>query len=126
MCGCYNKQRVLTNRPTAQPDTTWVSTDGRVKFTVEEKYTSQDEWYIHSSGEIYTDDGVDYVVVIFGPWSEIHVVPIEDSDDNFVNLTNVLEYWVGDFQHPDRFTAKIKETTHFNVGENIEFYRIDE
>lgn len=130
VCGCAydfqeNKHRLLNNRPIAQPNTMWVSTDGRIKFVVEEKYTSQDEWYMCCTGEMLFDDGVDYVEVVFGSGPDIRIVPKENRDENQILSSDYLEYWIGDFEYPDRFTATVKRSTYFNEGDEIEFYRID-
>ena len=30
--------------------------------------------------------------------------------------SDYLEYWIGDFEYPDRFTATVKRSTYFNEG----------
>ena len=131
MCSCAyvfgeNRARLRNNKPCAQPNTSWISADGNLYFTVEKKYTSEGDVYISCPGVIIVDGISDSVNFVFGAGPEIDIFPLEHCVENRITTSKYLEHWIGDFEHPDRFTAKVKTSTYFNEGDKIEFYRIDE
>ena len=50
---------------------------------------------------------------------EVYMVAAEEKRD-------YIEHWTGDFDKEDSFTATVKETTYFEVGQKINFFRVDD
>lgn len=108
--------------PQVQPNTKWVSEDGTIEFTV------SDVEYV-GFGDVtgtLTVDGqtVEFVVdfIVSGP--NMFLCPI-DLVDNPYSIYSEYEEWVCTYR-PKRFVAVVEKTTFFEVGQEIEFYRVDE
>lgn len=115
LSGCIYKS-YYGKRPCDQPNTEWVSEDGTVYFSVNEKGRIED-------GVLLFDDEIKVHVAI-GPATEIDIYYLSDVYENHVSGFP-FEHWVGYFIKDNEFVAVVKETKYFEVGQKIKFHRID-
>lgn len=102
-------------RPCDQPYSQWISEDGQITFSIDENGAG--------TGVILIDNEKINIHIGIGPATEFKIYTLESVKGN-VRTERFFEYWVGDFREYDNFTATVKETTYFNVGDEITFYRI--
>ena len=107
----------LQNRPRNFPNTTWQTADGRLTFTVDEQG--------RASGVIRVQEGegVRSIPVIFddAAHTTIRIAPLEAGE----RVGRYIEIWEGDYDYPDRFTAKPLKTTYFKKGKTLTVRRRD-
>lgn len=110
------------NHPTTQPNTKWISEDGKISFCVDENGKA--------TGKLIIDEKtIDIYVSMGSDDTYIRIVHLESviRHPDYLELTEVpFEFWVGHFYNKDFFTATVKRTTYFNVGDEITFYRVDD
>lgn len=123
LSGCRFYKSYFGNRPCDQKNTKWISEDGRISFWSDET----------GSGVIENGDETIEIHVGIGPATEIDIYPLEnvvpydeEIGTGFKVTGEAIEHWVGDFKYKDHFTATVKRTTYFHVGDQITFYRVDE
>lgn len=102
-------------RPCDQPHTEWVSEDGLMCFATDENGAG--------TGSIEIEKEKINVYIGIGPATDIDIYAENLSD--VYSGTDKLEHWIGTFEKNNEFTAIVKETTYFNVGQKIKFYRVD-
>ena len=105
----------LSNRPRNFPNTTWQTEDGKLTFTVDEQG--------RATGVIRVPegDGTRSIPVIFDDTAHttIRIAPLEAGE----RVGRYIEIWEGDYDYPDRFTAKPLKTTYFKKGKTIRIER---
>ena len=101
--------------PARQPNTKWVSEDGKIVFTVPESGT-------YKPGKIYTDNGIIDVYLRFDTGNE--VILYSEADANGGRYA--YELWQCAYRSKKRFIATVRETTFLEIGQKIEFCRVDE
>ena len=105
----------LSNRPRNFPNTTWQTEDGKLTFTVDEQG--------RATGVIRVPegDGTRSIPVIFDDTAHttIRIAPLEAGE----RVGCYIEIWEGDYDDPDRFTAKPLKTTYFKKGKTIRIER---
>ena len=105
----------LQNRPRNLPNTTWQTEDGKLIFTVDEQG--------RATGVIRVPegDGTRSIPVIFDDTAHttIRIAPLEAGE----RVGRYIEIWEGDYDHPDRFTAKPLKTAYFKKGKTIRIER---
>ena len=105
----------LSNRPRNFPNTTWQTEDGKLTFTVDEQG--------RATGVIRVPegDGTRSIPVIFDDTAHttIRIAPLEAGE----RVGRYIEIWEGDYDDPDRFTAKPLKTTYFKKGKTIRIER---
>ena len=120
-------------KPSGQPDSKWRSEDGSVVFTIG-GYTELETVvvgngrvvpaivYSGEPGTIFTEDGPINIFVHFSAGTSISVTSEVDDSGN----DHCYEVWNCSYKSKKHFIATVQETTFFEVGQKIEFYRIDE
>ena len=105
----------LSNRPRNFPNTTWQTEDGKLTFTVDEQG--------RATGVIRVPegDGTRSVPVIIddNAHTTIRIALCEAGE----RVGPYIEIWEGDYDDPDRFTAKPLKTTYFKKGKTIRIER---
>ncbi len=108
----------LNDYPTDQPGSKWASEDGKISFKIEGVANV-------GYGTMLLEDGSLIDIQFYassGTGKEIFIsIPVDNGE-----AVKDIEIWRGDFKHKDRFTATVKKTTYFEVGQKITFYRVDE
>jgi hypothetical protein len=108
----------LQNRPRNFPNTTWQTEDGKLTFTVDEQG--------RATGVIRVPegDGTRSIPVIFDDTAHttIRIAPLEAGE----RVGRYIEIWEGDYDYPDRFTAKPLKTTYFKKGKTITVRRVND
>ena len=115
LSGCKGFRK---NSPSGQPSTKWISEDGQMFFIVDENGDAFGEMLIDNETiDIYVGMGMDT--------TDIDITHLESKIGNSVTEIS-FEHWIGDFDFNDHFTATVKRTTYFHVGDKITFYRVDD
>ena len=117
LSGCWWYKNYMGKRPCDQPNTKWMSEDGQIYFWVKEKGPG--------TGKMIIGDETIDIHVGIGPALDIDIVHLDSVIGDSVNEVS-FEHWVGDFKYKDHFTATVKRTTFFHVGDKIVFYRVDD
>jgi hypothetical protein len=107
----------LANRPHNFPGSVWKSTNGRLTLTVDE-----DGGITGVIGVLDKDgDVMSSVTVSFDDTAHttIRMAPLEAGE----RVGRYIEIWEGDYDYPDRFTAKPLKTTYFKKGKTIRIER---
>ena len=106
-----------SNRPRNFPNTTWQTEDGKLTFTVDEQG--------RATGVIRVPegDGTRSIPVIFDDTAHttIRIAPLEAGE----RVGPYVEIWEGDYDDPDRFTAKPLKTEYFKKGKTLTVRRMD-
>ena len=109
----------LANRPHNFPGSVWKSTNGRLTLTVDE-----DGGITGVIGVLDKDgDVMSSVSVSFDDTAHttIRIAPLEAGE----RVGPYIEIWEGDYDYPDRFTAKPVKTTYFKKGKTLTVRRKD-
>ena len=115
LSGCHLLYKSWTGkRPCDQPDTSWISEDGSIYFHVGENII----------GTMQVDGENIDVYISMGLGATIRIYPLSSLQGNAVK-GECFEEWIGKFKK-DEFTAKVLESTYFEEGQKIKFYRVDE
>lgn len=102
-------------RPCDNPGTQWVSEDGDISF-----FTSESGDGI---GVLYTGGQSIDIYIVFDIAVRLNVYHPENiSDDAITGFP--FETWEGDYTSDQSFVATVVESTYFDVGDEIEFYRV--
>ena len=114
-----NKHWRMTRCLNSQPNTTWISEDKTIVFSVDPntKITGT----INLDEKCYDFYLVDFMGadIIIYPTSAIEKEgPIDDNEK--------YEYWSCSYKSKKKFVATVKKTTFFEEGQKITFYRVDE
>jgi hypothetical protein len=110
----------LANRPHNFPGSVWKSTNGRLTLTVDE-----DGGITGVIGVLDKDgDVMSSVSVSFDDTAHttIRIAPLEAGE----RVGRYIEIWEGDYDYPDRFTAKPLKTTYFKKGKTITVRRVND
>ena len=111
--GCGYK-RWAGNRPVDQPGTTWISEDLSMHIQIDE----------NQQGKIYIQvDEEEYEFLFTCAAVDIEIYKLEAKDRPGLYAEELPEIWESDFLTDSQFTATVKKTTFFNVGDTITFYR---
>ena len=107
----------LQNRPRNFPNTTWQSEDGKLTFTVDEQG--------RATGVIRVPegDGTRSIPVIFDDTA--HTTIRRALCEAGERGGRYIEIWEGDYDYPDRFTAKPVKTAYFKKGKTLIVRRKD-
>ena len=115
LLGCMYKS-YIGRTPCDQPNTVWVSEDKRITVKIDDQN--------HGTGVLVTEGGeIEFIFISAGP--TIYLYKPEAKDRLGLYPEEQYERWVGSFRYYDRFTATVEETTFFEVGDKITFYRVD-
>jgi hypothetical protein len=108
----------LQNRPRNFPNTTWQTEDGKLTFTVDE------QGRVTGVIRVPEGDGTRSIPVIFDDTAHttIRIAPLEAGE----RVGRYIEIWEGDYDYPDRFTAKPLKTTYFKKGKTITVRRVND
>ena len=118
LSGCQDPIGYLW-RSTSQDHTRWNSDDGTICYSVDDAGRAIGTIVINN--EI-----VDvYLVEDFGRGMYIYPRSFYDSD-KILDPDAQYEYWECSLKSKKHFVATVVETTYFEVGQKIEFYRVDE
>ncbi len=117
LAACQNPL-VYMRKPCNQPNTVWQSEDGRITFTVGNKY----DWSATGSIQLDGENVEFYLTCTTG--SGIVLYPLEKATGIFY-AEDQYEYWVCDYKSKRKFVATVRETTFFQPGEQIVFYRVE-
>ena len=104
-------------RPCDQPNTTWVSDDNQIVFTVGEDGKGVGT-ILHSGEEIE-------ISAIFSVSVEIFVSPPGELSNDRLKREGCCEVWYGYDFTENEFTVIVLETTYFEVDQEIHFRKID-
>ena len=105
-----------------QPNTKWVSEDGTISL-----YVKINDNSIQTTGTICTNGELIDIYMIEGPArsTEMHIYPIDVLKDESISSKDKYEYWTCSYKSDEKFIATVKETTFFNVGDEITFLKTD-
>ena len=118
LSGCHLLYKSWTGkRPCDQPNTSWVSEDGSIYFHVDKEQ--------QATGEMIVNKERIQFVFVNGPGIEMRIYDIKSNEFEIRQAKYQYEHWIGKFKK-DEFTAKVLETTYFEEGQKIKFYRVDE
>ena len=107
-------REITVNRPSDQPFTKWVSEDGLISFETNKNGAGE--------GTFKTPDGTIDIYFATGPANVIYILRMEDGEN-----VEQLEWWHGSFKKKNMFVAKVTEqTTYYELGQKIKFYRVDD
>lgn len=115
--GCFYKNWI-GKRPCDQPGTKWVSEDNRIQFSVDENQLAV--------GIMKIDKNEIEILFTNGPSIEVDIYSRAAIGRLDYYPEEHYEYWIGDFKNKDQFTATVKKTTYFEIGQKITFYRVDD
>lgn len=104
-------------RPCDQPNSKWESEDQSIYFEMDEYGLGTG--YLLSNGE-----KVEFLIQYVH--ARIEIYASEAIDRMGVYSKETYEIWWGSFDQADSFTATVKQTTFFSVGQELKFYRIDD
>lgn len=102
-------------RPCDNPGTQWVSEDGNVSFHISESG--------YGTGVLYTSAQFINIHVSFDMAVGINLYYAEDFHNN-ARTGFPFETWEGDYTSDQSFVATVIKSTYFDVGDEIEFYRV--
>ena len=106
--------------PNVQPNTKWISEDGMIEFTVSDvEYVGFGDMI----GTLTVDDQTVEFVVDFAIDNIMYLHPMSMIENE--NEFSYYERWESSHR-AKRFTVTVLETTFFEVGQEIVFYRVDE
>jgi hypothetical protein len=116
LTGCYKSW--LGKRPCDQPNSKWMSEDQSTYFEMDE--SGNGTGYLLLNGEtvefLFMCD-IATKIMLYAP---------EAIDRLGLYPEETYEIWSGSFDQADSFTATVKQTTFFSVGQELKFYRIDD
>ena len=121
LTGClFSRYRVFHKMPDEQLGSIWISEDSTMRLIISDK----------DLGSNYLEAKVGDETLIFechfGMSSSFILCSMDASEDGIISSEEIHETWSGDFVFWDRFTATVEKTMHFEEGQKIKFYRIDE
>lgn len=103
-----------------QPNTSWVSDDGSVIFSVDNDGNAMGIIRVNGeSVEVIVVEGVERDTGMYLFYSDHQGRPANQFD-------NKCEYWQCSYKSPDMFVATVKETTFFEEGQKITFNKVTE
>ena len=107
-------------RPNDQPNTSWVSEDGTIHLYVDENHRGR--------GTLLRDG--EEIPFIFSSDSGVCLYFYTPEGENLPGYGPNSDYTIGiwECKYPrgDHFTATVVQTTYFEVGQKLSFYRVDE
>lgn len=106
-------------KPCHQPNTKWISNDGKIEFTVLDK----EEGYGATGKLVYNDEEVEFFLTC-GLYDSMTLYKINILDEVYVEDCDIYEEWVCKHESKDRFIAIVEKTTFFKVGEEIVFHKL--
>ena len=112
-------KRSITNpwKVCTQANTKWVSEDGAVVFYVNDN--------LGATGSISIGAEVVDIYMTEGPLrsKEMHIYPIEVLENEIISEKDKYEYWICAYLSAEKFVATIVDSTFFNGGQQLIFYR---
>ena len=105
--------------PMSQPGTKWTSEDGSIVFYVEEFGIATGTMRINGVDvEIFLNMGV------VNSWT-IEIYPISAKNIEDLYKVEMYNLWSCTFKSEKKFIAKVIKSTNGEIGEKIEFHRVD-
>lgn len=104
-------------RPCDNPGTQWISVDEDVSFFISESGDG--------IGVLYTGGQSIDIYIVFDIAVGIYVYDSENVSDTTIEGP-LYEIWEGDYTSDQSFVATVVESTYFDVGDEIEFYRVSD
>lgn len=101
----------------SQLNTQWVSDDKTITFNVNDNYLITGTMEIN--GEVIEV----YVATEPQAGNGLHIFPINVINNERRSTEDEYEYWTCSYQSEKEFVATVKESSFYNVGEKIVFYR---
>lgn len=118
--GCITRMRIrqnIDNLPLKQPNTTWVSKDGSIVFTVSEPGLA--------IGTMIVEDDTKEICIMCYQTYGMLIYPVSVADDEVIRQ-QYFECWSNYYASEDAYIAEVSsETTFFEVGQKIVFYRME-
>lgn len=109
-CDSESFRQMLDNSPERQPGTYWSNEEKTVLFQVDNNYKE--------FGVIYTESDIINIYIYMVARVEIFNVHYDDAD------SDAFEKWDFTVISDREFTATVKKTTYFNVGDELTFHKI--
>ena len=117
LTGCVYKA-FYGNRPSDQPETTWSSADGSIIMYIDSEGIGH--------GTLYIENEIVEFLYANGPGPELYLyLPTAVDDTGVWHYEYMLEEWYGIYRSDNHFKAIVKNTTFFEEGQKILFYRVD-
>ena len=112
--------------PYRRPDTTWVSEDGTIVFTVSESGSGTGTMTVEDETiEFYFSAYFDHGIYIFPISVTTEEIP-EPTLPNLLIRDLEFEYWGNSSTGKDIYIVYVWETTYFEKGQEIVFHRVDD
>lgn len=103
-------------RPTSQLGSIWASEDGLIRFETQDLYSAK--------GTMQVDGATIDVYMDFDYGTTLYIHPVEVMEESIISYETIIETWSCSFISMEKFTAIVKETTHFEEGQTFIFYRV--
>ena len=120
--GCIARMRLsknIDNLPLKRPNTTWVSEDGSIVFTVFETGLATGTMTVE-------DETIEIYITCYQTYGML-IYPISVAVDGVTKPNLHFECWSNYYASEDAYIAKVSsETTYFEKGQNIIFIRVDD
>ncbi len=116
-CSACENPFTYARKPTNQPNTTWVSSDETIVFTVSSTCDTTGQMVVN--GEV-----VEFCLTTY-PGSVMNLYDTVVLDTNIETPESRYEQWTCSYKSKAFFIATVKDTTFFEVGKEISFYRVD-
>ena len=117
-CSACQNPVTVTRKPRNQPNTKWASYDERIVFSVNNTQNAIGELLIENERIPF------YLTHDMGNGMYLYNLNVLES--NVERTEDQYEYWICTYKSKKQFTATVKQTTFFKVGEKIEFHRVDD
>ena len=112
---CQNPT-IIEKRPCSQANTKWVSEDKTIVFYVDDNYQATGTMNIEN-------ETVDFYMTN-DTGAGMHIFPLSVLEEDIIDTEDKYEYWLCSFKNKRKFVATVKDTTYFEVGQEIIFYRV--
>ena len=119
LSACIMTPRKVPWDPMRQPGTKWASEDGSIVFYVEEFGIATGTMRINGVDvDIFLNMGV------VNSWT-IEIYPISAKNIEDLYKVEMYNLWSCTFKSEKKFIAKVIKSTNGEIGEKIEFHRVD-
>lgn len=111
----------IDNMPTAQNNTTWEETNGKVYIVVDDNHVATG--YLNVNNEIIE---VYFYMNASYPYHNFSISPISaynQESGRVVEPEKTIEFWNAVFYAENEFAVTVDESTYFRKGEEFVFYR---
>ena len=104
-------------KSTLQDNTSWKSADGTISYCVNESASGV--------GTLIVGDKILNIYLFEDFGRGMYILPGELYDSEKIDSKHDrYEYWECSFKSKEHFVATVIETTFFEIGQKIEFYRV--